>query len=228
MMRFAFLLLLVINLGFAGYVYLESTKPKAEMPAEINRDAMKILSITDPVKASQEAQVTKKLAQSLMGAQCVNFAVKPVDAARTQAIFATLNLADRLAVSSTEEATRFAVVTAIQKDKKSAESVVVNLKKQGVNDVSVLPDNSISLGVFSTEEAAKHVLADVQTKGVHTAQISPRNVQPKETVFTVREPDVNLISRLAVMQRDIDGSNVTGATCVVPTPTPVSAVNAKK
>jgi len=218
MARFIFFLLLIANVAFGAWLYQAETRPRAALPAEINRDAMKIISVTEPAKAQADALAAKKLAEALRGSACVDFGVKPADGAKAQISFAAMNLGDRLAVRNVEDFTRFAVSLPAQKDKRTADTLVASLKKSGVKDVSVLGDNSISLGVYSSDEASKKAAADIQSKAgslVKDLQVTPRNAQLKETLFTVKEPDMNMIARLTIMQRDFDGSTLKAVTCPV-------------
>jgi hypothetical protein len=224
MARFIFFLLLIANVAFGAWLYQAETKPRAALPAEINRDAMKIISVTEPAKAQAEALAAKKLAETLRGSACVDFGVRPADGAKAQVSFAAMNLGDRLTTRNVEDFTRFAVSLPAQKDKRAAETLVASLKKSGVKDVSVLGDNSISLGVYSSDEASKKAAADIQSKAgtlVKDLQITPRNAQLKETLFTVKEPDMNMIARLTIMQRDFEGSTLKAVTC--PAAPPVAA-----
>ena len=43
--------------------------------------------------------------------------------------------------------------------------------------------------------------------------VTPRSPQIKETLFTVREPDTNLVARLTLMQREFEGSNLRAVAC---------------
>ena len=223
MLRLAFLLLLMINVAVGAFYYLNPSanllRASAEPPLEVNRDKLNIISVADPGKAQQEAQVVlaaRKLAESLIGSACVDFGVKPVDGARAQTIFAAMSLGDRLSSRNAEEFTRFAITMPTQKDKKAADTLVANLKKAGVKDVSALGDNSISLGVFSSDEAAKRTLDELATKAsalIKGAAITPRSPQVKEVVFTIREPDTAMVARLSLMQRDFEASNLKAVTC---------------
>ena len=224
MTRLIFFLLLIANIGFGAYIYFNATSPAAA-PREINPDVLKIISVTDAGKAQQDAVSTKKIAASLSGSACVDFSVKPADAARAQTSFAAMNIGDRLSVRNVEEYTRFAVSLPAQKDKRLADTLVANLKKAGVKDVSVLGDNTISLGVFSSNEAAQKAVADVKAKAktlANGAQVTPRNPQSTETIFTVKEPNTSMVARLTLMQREFDGSNLRAVTC--PAAMPVAAV----
>lgn len=226
MARFIFFLLLIANVAFGAWLYQSETRPRAALPVEINRDAMKIVSVTEPAKAQAEAMAAKKLAETLRGSACVDFGVKPADGAKAQISFAAMNLGDRLNTRNVEDFTRFAVSLPAQKDKRAAETLVANLKKAGVKDVSILGDNSISLGVFSSDEASRKATQEIQGKAgslVKDLQVTPRNAQLKEVVFTVKEPDMNMIARLTIMQRDFEASTLKAVTCPV---APVAAAPA--
>lgn len=216
MARFLFFVLLVANVAFAGHIYLTHTKPASELPTEVNRDAMKVISTTDSEKAQKEAGEAKRIVQSLLNAQCMQFSVKPADAARAQSLFAEMSLGDKLTTKNVDEFSRFAIALPIQRDRKTADTVVANLKKANVKDVLIMADNSISLGLFSSEDAAKRVVSDLNTKAatqVKGISITAKNPVAKETIFAIREPDAMLISRVAVMQRDFESSVLKGVEC---------------
>jgi hypothetical protein len=219
MARFIFLLLLVANLGFAGHIYLTSTHPREGLGVEVNRDAMKVLSITDSAKAQREALEAKRLVESMTTAPCLQLTVKPADAPRAQAVLGAMALVERLGLKNIEEFTRFAVALPVQRDRKTADTLVANLKKVNVKDVLIMADNSVSLGLFSTEDAAKRVVAEMETKAANLVKgitITPKNPQTKETVFTIRAPDATLIGKVALMQRDFEASVLKGADCPEP------------
>jgi hypothetical protein len=228
MARFIFFLLLLANVAFGAYLYLSETRPGSALPPEINRDALKIISVTDPGKAQADALAARKLAESLKGSACVDFGVRPADGGRAGISFAAMNLGDRLSSRNIEDYTRFAVSLPSQKDKRAAETLVASLKKAGVKDVSVLSDHAISLGVFSSDDAARKAAAEIQGKAgsaVKDLQVTPRNLQVKETLFTVKEPDMNMIARLTIMQREFEGGSLKAVAC--PVASPVAGVNAQ-
>jgi SPOR domain len=226
MARFIFLLLLIANVALGAWIYLHRETPKAAPPVEVNREAFRIVAVTDPAKAQADALAARKMAASLSGAACVDFGVKPVDSNRAQVLFASMLLGDRISTRNAEEFSRYAVALPAQKDRKSADTLLANLKKAGVKDVSIMADNAISLGLFSSEEAARKIVADLQAKAaslVKDVQVTPRNAQIRETVFTIREPDLNMVARLTILQRDFDGSTLKAIACpAVPAPSTVS------
>lgn len=216
MARFIFFLLLIANVAFGAHLYLSATQAKPALPPELNRDGLKVIAVADPVKAQQEALAARKLASSLTGAACVDFGVRPADGTRAQQTFAAMNLGERLTTRNLEDYTRFAVALPSQKDKRAADALVAGLKKAGIKDVSVLGDASISLGLYSSDDAARKALAEVQGKAgtlAREAQVIPRNPQLKEILYTVKEPDVNLVARLTLMQRDYEGSTLNAVPC---------------
>jgi hypothetical protein len=216
MLRFAFFILLIANIAFGVHIYLTETRPANELPREVNREQIKIVGVMDAARAQKDAEANRKLIASLNGSACVDFSTKPADAARAQGLFAEMKLGDRLSTRNVEEFTRFGIAIGGLKDRRSADALLANLKKAGVKDVSILADNSISLGVFSSEEAAKRYQGELENKAatwVKGATITPRNSQIRETVFTVREPDTNTVARLTILQREFEGSNLKAVEC---------------
>ena len=217
-MRFLFFLLLVGNAAFAAHIWLTETRA-AEDPSkrEINREALKIVSVANAESATRAAArviAAKQLADSLSGSACIEMnGVRPADLARAQQAFAAMNLAYKLDERKVEEVSRYWVFMPAARDRKAADATVANLRKQGIKDFSLLADNAISLGVFGSDEAASRYLAEVQGKGVKGAEKGPRSSQIKEHVFTVREPDTNLVARLTVMQTEFEGSALKAVTC---------------
>ncbi len=216
MARFFFFVLLIANLALAAHLYLTTTRPGSTSPEDVNPDAMKVISITDPVRARKEAGEAKKLVESLSGAQCMQMGVKPADAARAQAAFAAMALGERLTTRNIDEFTRFAIALPIQRDRKTADTLVANLKKANVKDVLIMADNSISLGLFSSDDSAKRLVSELEARLPALSKdisITAKNPLTRETVFIVREPDAALIAKVAVIQRDFEASVLKGVEC---------------
>ena len=218
-MRFLFFLLLVVNAAFAAHIWLTETRA-GEDPSkrEINRDALKTVSVASAESAAKAAArviAAKQLAESLSSsAACIEMnGVRPADVARAQQAFAAMNLPYKLDERKVEEVSRYWVFMPAARDRKTADITMANLRKQGLKDFSLLADNAISLGVFSSDEAASRYLAEVQGKGVKGAEKGPRSAQVKEHVLTVREPDTSLVARLTLMQTEFEGSALKAVTC---------------
>jgi hypothetical protein len=85
------------------------------------------------------------------------------------------------------------------------------------------PDNSISLGVFSTEDAATRFLTSLQAKGVKNAEAGPFVRDLREIAMIVREPDTETVARLTILQRDYPGTNLRAVPCPAPVAAPAPA-----
>lgn len=218
-MRFVFFLLLVINGAFAAHLWLTSSRGPGEDPKkrEINPAAMKIVAVADSKAAANTAarvNAAKQLAESVAQGACIELSVKSADADKVQKSLAELNLGERLSERKVEEVSRWWVFVP-PAARGAQDTIVASLKRQGVKDISLQGDNAISLGVFSSEEAASKVLSEVQGKGARGAQKAPRATQVKEQVFTVREPDTNLVARMTLLSAELEGSGLKAATCPV-------------
>ena len=215
MSRLLFFLLLIAVLAVGAHLWLSGQAEIADFSLrEKNRDDIKLVAVTPPTVAAKRNEETRKAMQSLVGAACVEFSgVAPADASRAHDAFAAMQLGDRLIERRVEEITRHWVFVPPAPDRRTAEATVAEIKRRGVNDVSIRPDLSISLGVFSTEEAARRFLASLEGKGVRGAQEGPFSRDLREMVMVVREPDSELVSRLTLLQRDYTGSQLRAVPC---------------
>lgn len=213
--RFLFFLLLVANLAFGAHLWLSREREAPDLTRrEKNAGEVKIVSVTPPVSGQQKADEARRQAVALAGAACVEFTgVAATEVGKVRDALATLRLGDRLTERRLEEVTRHWVYIPPAKDRKSAEAAAAQLKRQGVAELSIRPDNAISLGVFSTEDAAFRYLGQVEAKGAKGVQVGPFARELKDLVFTIREPDTELVARLTLMQRDYPGSALKAMPC---------------
>ena len=215
MSRLLFFLLLIAALALGAHLWLTSQAETPDFTArEKNRDAIRIVAVTPPGDAAKRAEQTRIALQSLAGAACVEFSgIAPADAPRAHDAFAALQLGERLTERRVEDITRHWVFMPAVRDRRAAETAVADLRRRGLNDVSLRPDNAISLGVFSTEEAARRFLASVEAKGIKGAEEGPFTRDLRELVMLVREPDSELLSRLTLLQRDYPSSKLRAVPC---------------
>ena len=215
MSRFLFFLLLLATLGFAAHLWLAASAEKGDYSTrERNRDEVRIVAVTPPIVAARSAEEARRTAQSLAGAACVEFSgISGADIPRAREAFAALKLGDRLIERRVEEITRHWVFVPATRDRRSAEATLAQLRRQGVNDLSIRPDNAISLGVFSTEEAARRFLVSLEAKGVKGAESGPFVKEMREIVMLVRDPDTEAVARLTLLQRDYAGTQLRAVPC---------------
>ena len=146
--------------------------------------------------------------------QCLQWInIKPDDLPRARVALAALQLGDKLVETKNEDVLRYWVYIPAPDTKKQVDALVATLKKQGVSDVSVLIDNTISLGVFSTEEAATRHLEQMEIKGVRAARSGVRTTQLRDIMFSVKDPAAAVTGKVNELQKDYVGSSVKQAAC---------------
>jgi len=213
--RLIFFLLLIAAIAFGFHVWLTAKTETADYSTrEKNRDEVRLVAVTSSAMAARNAEDARRTVQSLAGAACVEFSgIAAADAQRARDAFNTLQLGTRLAERRVEEITRYWVFIASARDRKTAETTMANLRKQGVTDMSIRPDNAISLGVFSTEEAARRFMTSLEAKGVKGAEAGPFAKEMRELVMLIREPDTETVARLTILQRDYPGAQLRAVIC---------------
>jgi hypothetical protein len=218
--RFLFFLLLVAAVAFGAHLWLTAPDGSPDFSGrERNRDEIRILAATAPQLAAKKAEEARRTVQTLAGAACVEFyGIAAADIPRAREAFAALKLGARLTERRVEEATRHWVFIPATRDRKAAEAAMAQLRRQNVTDLSMRPDNAISLGVFSTEEAARRFLASLEAKGVRGAEAGPFVKELREVVMLVREPDTETVARLAIVQRDFPSAQLRAVPCPAEAP----------
>jgi hypothetical protein len=213
--RLLFFLLLIGTTAFGIHLWLTGKPEKTDFATrERNRDEVQIVAVTAPTVVARTAEETRRTVQALAGAACVEFSgIAGADIPRAREAFAAFKLGDRLVERRVEEITRHWVFVPPARDKRSAEVNMAQLRRQGVGDMSIRPDNAISLGVFSTEEAARRFLASIEAKGVKGAEAGPFVKEMREIVMLVREPDTETVARLAILQRDYANTLLRAVPC---------------
>jgi hypothetical protein len=216
--RLLFFLLLVANLAFGAHLWLTAKPAEPDFSRrERNRDEAKVVAVIPPLIAARKAEETRAQVQSLAGAACVEFAgIAPADIAQAREAFAAMQLGDRLVERRVEEITRHWVYVPAARDRRTAEQSAAALRRLGISELSVRPDHAISLGVFSTEDAARRFLAQLEAKGAKGVQAGPFAKEVKDSVFLVREPDTDLVARLALLQREYATSTLRAVPCPAP------------
>jgi hypothetical protein len=213
--RFLFFILLIAIAAFGAHLWLAAPVEKTNFAArERNRDEVRIVAVTPPLVAARTAEETRRAVQNLAGAACVEFSgIAGPDVTRARDAFSALKLGERLIERRVEDITRYWVFIAPARDRRSAEVTMAQLRRQNVTDMSIRPDNAISLGVFSTEEAARRFLASIENKGVRDAEIGPFVRELREIVMLVRDPDTETVARLTILQRDYTNAQLRAVPC---------------
>ncbi len=215
MSRLAFFLLLIGAFALGAHLWLSAGAERTDLSVrERNRDEVRIIAVTPPLIAARKAEETRRVVQNLAGAACVEFSgISGADIARARDAFATLRLGERLTERRVEEITRHWVYIPPARERRTAEATMARLRTQNVSEMSIRPDNAISLGVFSTEEAARRFLSSLEAKGVRGAEAGAFVKELREIAMLVKEPDTEAVARLALLQREYAGTQLRAVPC---------------
>jgi hypothetical protein len=100
-----------------------------------------------------------------------------------------------------------------QGSRAGAAKKVAELKGLGIDEYFIVPEEgrmqwAVSLGVFSTEEAARSRLEALRARGVRTAQIGERETRVTKVWFQVRSPEAVLQAKLRDLAQGFPGTEL--------------------
>lgn len=205
-MKALVLVLLFANVVLAGLIFAAGTQhPGTAASTDFNAEGMRLVPLPPP---SPPSQAVSAIAPAPVA--CIEWSdIAGADLQRAKNLLAPLVAADRVVESRVEGPVRFSVYIPTAGN---AHLLLSQLKEASVNG-SLQPDNSISLGSFSTEESALRLLTEVKEKGFFQAKAERRNPQVKQASLTVRDPSGELVSRLNELQGQFIGSSVRPMPC---------------
>jgi hypothetical protein len=227
--RLAFLLLLAANVGvFAWMRYLSPPDPAIDarpMTREIEPRKLRIVSEQElarkpapPARPKPAPEAPRAAAAEAPRAPATTACLEwgsfsPADASRAAKELDALNLGARLAQYRGEETAGWWVHMPPQGSRANALKKAAELRKLGVQDFFVVQDAgpsqwALSLGVFTTAEAAKAHLDALQGRGVKSAVITPRETRVPKVWFQVRDADAALQARLAELAKAFEGATL--------------------
>lgn len=216
-MRWIFFLLLLANVAFFGYMQFSGGRSEESLSAHapLNADKVHLLGIAPPPSA--------KPAAPQVCLEWGSFANAELEQAR-QAL-GKLNLGDKVAVRDMGEHVTYWVLIPPLKSKEDAEKKMAQVKALGVEDVALMPErdkwhNAVSLGVFSSTEAANKYLDEIRKKGVRSAKVETRGKDAKQSLF-VKDASEAVSAELVKIKLDFPGSELKAVPCeeVVKSPT---------
>jgi hypothetical protein len=216
-MRFVFFLLLFLDVAVFAYVYSDEHRADAEaqrLQLQINSEKMKILKGGPGPGDLLPKPATSMTAPSPL--VCLEWGSFEADEVpRAEAALAKLDLRDKLALQHGEGA--FWVYIPPFKSKADADKKAGELKAIGVSDFAIIDDSgrrrfAISLGVFTSEEAAGGYLAQLKLKGVRSAIVGPREGEQK-TTFVIRDPGDAAVARIAELKPEFPNAQLKATAC---------------
>jgi hypothetical protein len=219
--RLLFLLLLAANLGFFAWThFLASPDPAVDrqpLARQLGPHRLRIVTERELVKAPAPASAKPApapVAPEPARIACLEWgSFSPADATRAAQRLEPLALGARLAQYRGEETASWWVHMPPQGSRANALRKAAELKKLGVEDYFILQDAgptrwALSLGVFSTADAAKSHLQALREKGVRTAVIDRRDTRVPKVWFQVRDVEAPLQGRLQAIAQEFEGATL--------------------
>lgn len=213
-MRWVFLLLLAVNIGFGAFVYLrdKAPNPDAQLVAlQMNADKVRIVP---PRPAPVPAPVTASAR-----AACIEWGgFGTGELARAQGALDRLALGARARRIEISVTAGYWVFVPPLRSQASMERKVTELRELGVNEYFPVMDPgrwryAISLGVFRSEEGATRHLAQLRQKGVRSATVGEREQRMIQTAFLISEPTEEESAQLAELKNDFPGTELRAVEC---------------
>jgi len=208
--RTAFLALVGANVGLFAWAYALAPPDPALDPRplanQIDPAQMRILS---PAELAATPPPPKPAPSSCIEWGGFTLAVAP----RAEQALEPLALGARLSSRRGEETAHWWVFIPPKDGKAAAQKAVNDLKGLGLDDYHVMNEEgkmrwAISLGVFTTEAAAKVRLEAVREKGVRTAQAAPRETVVTKVSLQVKQADAATRAKLTEIAQQFPGSEL--------------------
>jgi hypothetical protein len=181
-------------------------KPAAEAASGASPDAARTAS-TDAAKTSA-AEAPSRLAACI---EWGGFAVS--EAPRAEKALEPLALGARLSQRRSDETAGWWVFIPPQPNRAAAQKKTAELKTLGIDDYFIIQEEgkmhwAVSLGVFSSEDAAKSRLDALRAKGVRSAQTGERETQVAKVWFQARGADAPQQAKLRETAQSFPGTDV--------------------
>ncbi len=140
------------------------------------------------------------------------------DLARAEKVLAGFKFGDDLTQRTVEYNIGYLVYIPPLANKTAINKKIQDLKSAGIEEYFVLNEtrqlqNAISLGVFKTEEAARHFLDTIKKKGFRTVKMSERKRKLKFIVFVIKNVDAEVEARLLKLQKEFVNSELKQIAC---------------
>lgn len=230
-MRAFFLVLVAANLALFAWMRQNASVDGASDPEPRGRqvfpEKIRILPPPEPValgpqkpapalppSAAGAGAPVAAVAAPAAGAACLEWGgFATAEAPRAEQALAPLALGPRLAQRRSEEKAGWWVYIPPQGNRAAAQKKAAELKALGVDEYFLLPEEdkmrwALSLGIFSSESAAKSRLETLKARGVRTAVIGERETPVTKIWFQVRGADAALQSRLREIAQGLPGTEV--------------------
>lgn len=228
-MKWIFAILLLANLVFFAVMQLGSAKPRDAMRGHepVKADQVKLLpepaqqpplALTMSGVADKGNEAPAPQAKPEVCLEWGQFSGEALSRA-TQALD-KLQLGEQLEPRKAEKSGGYWVYVAPRKTLPEAQKKTDELKQLGVTESYIIREGkmqfAISLGIFSTEEAANKYLEQLRAKGVKSAVTGPRTQEIDATIFHIKDSSDAMSTQLAKLKLDFPGSELKAVECRKP------------
>jgi hypothetical protein len=221
----AVFVLLLANIALGGYLIAGRTPPGVQddvRALEVNADKVTPVRASDaqasaPADAPATAAPAKSAAKPAASA-CLEWgAFAAAELERAQADLGRLG-ADRSSVRDLGLAPAWWVHVPPLRSREEAQARAREIEAAGMGDVQVVADgerwrNSVSLGIFRTEEAAHSYLARMREARVRNAAVAQRNDLLRLSSVLIVEPTPALVARIAELRATYPGTELRAVAC---------------
>jgi len=204
-MRALFAVLVIANLALAAYALLgpRRVSPDTEIPSrQLNADQITIVAPRPAVV------VPRKVV-------CMEWnGVSDVDLVAARTAIDALQLGERITAIDIPPSPGWWVFIPPLSSRAEVVKKIAELEGLGVREHYIVESgamrNAVSLGMFSTEDAATTFLEVQRERGVRSARVGPRE---HRHVFRVREPDAPMAARLGEIKANFPGTELKTLDC---------------
>lgn len=206
--------------------FVVPAKPPVEMPAAALVEPLTASPAQpDQPPASAPAQPLTKLSSNessqakTIGKVCLEWGeFSGTERVRANAALAELNLGEGLVQRQNDSTTGYWVYMPPLKTRAAVNKKIAELNGMGVEDYFIVQEsgrwkNSISLGLFKTEEAASNYLAHLRSKGVRSAVVGARANNIKITIFMLKNLDKDVTKKIHLLHKKFAGSELKQTAC---------------
>ena len=214
-MRTIFLLLIAANLALFAWARFYAVADGATDPEPLHRQVKpeSIRILTGPELAGLPVLKPRPVTEAARSA-CIEwggFAL--AEAPRAEQALGPLALGARLSQRRSEETAGWWVFIPAQVNRAAAQKKTAELKALGIDDYFILQDEgkmrwAVSLGVFSSEDAARSRLEALRAKGVRSAQSGERETQVAKIWLQARGADAPQQAKLREIAQAFTGTEV--------------------
>jgi hypothetical protein len=219
-MRWVFALLLLGNIAFFAAMQLPQDKPGGDALAShtpFHAEKVRLIAEDEAPAASPAQPAVAPIAPQV----CLEWGLfADQELAKAKVALEPLKLGDSdISVrSAPAKSGTYWVYIPPLKSKQDAGKKVEELKGLGIQDSFVMQDNnqwrySVSLGVFSTQEAADKYLAQIREKGVKSAKATPRNQEGGHSSMIIKSAGANIEAELVKLKLDFPATELKAVPC---------------